>query len=112
MEKIIAACGLDCATCDARIATITNDNNLRIRTAENWSAQFNATITPEMIHCTGCMEEGVKFGHCKDCEIRNCAISNHLQNCAACNNLESCSSIQNIHQYVPEALTNLKSLIN
>ena len=29
MNRFIACCGLDCEKCDARIATITNDNALR-----------------------------------------------------------------------------------
>ena len=29
MNPLIACCGLDCEACDARIATITNDNALR-----------------------------------------------------------------------------------
>jgi hypothetical protein len=53
MEKQIACCGLDCAGCDARIATLANDNELRTKTAEQWKVQFSADITPEMINCTG-----------------------------------------------------------
>ena len=33
MNQPIGCCGLDCETCDARIATITNDNALREKTA-------------------------------------------------------------------------------
>ncbi len=29
MDRLIGCCGLDCEGCDARIATITNDNALR-----------------------------------------------------------------------------------
>jgi hypothetical protein len=110
MEKIIACCGLDCATCDARIATITNDDELRASTAKQWTAQFHADITPEMINCTGCREPGVKFNHCTECEIRNCAIAKGFNTCADCGELESCAIIKSVHQYVPEALENLKSL--
>lgn len=111
MEKIIACCGLDCATCDARIATIANDNELRTQTAEKWKSQFNAAnITPEMINCTGCREAGVKFAHCTQCEIRNCAISKGFHTCAECEKMENCATIKNVHQYVPDALENLKSL--
>ncbi len=34
MEKLISSCGLDCAGCDARNATLANDNELRTKTAE------------------------------------------------------------------------------
>ena len=110
MEKLISCCGLDCATCDARIATIKNDNELRIQTAEKWKVQYNPNLTPDMINCTGCREEGVKFSHCNDCEIRNCVHSKGFQTCADCDKLESCSLVGNIHKYVPDALVNLKSL--
>ena len=75
MEKLISCCGLDCAGCDAHIATMADDNELRTKTAETWKVQFGADITPEMINCTGCREAGVKFAHCSECGIRNCVNS-------------------------------------
>jgi hypothetical protein len=110
MEKVIACCGINCASCDARIATLANDDQLRAQTAEKWKAAFSADITPEMINCTGCREAGVKFSHCAECEIRNCVSSKDFETCADCEKLESCALLVNIHQYLPEALTNLKSL--
>jgi len=110
MEKIIACCGINCASCDARIATLSNNDELRVQTAEKWKAAFSADITPEMINCTGCREAGVKFSHCAECEIRNCVNSKGFETCADCEKLESCALLVNIHQYLPEALTNLKSL--
>ena len=29
MKQLIACCGLDCESCDAHIATVKNDNELR-----------------------------------------------------------------------------------
>jgi hypothetical protein len=110
MEKVIACCGLNCATCDARIATLTNDDNLRAQTAEKWKVAFSADIAPEMINCTGCREAGVKFSHCAECEIRNCVASKNFQTCADCEKLENCVLLVNIHNYAPDALENLKSL--
>jgi hypothetical protein len=111
MEKVISCCGLDCATCDARIATLADDNELRAVTAEKWRVQFSAGITTEMINCTGCREAGIKFAHCGECEIRKCADSLGLQTCAECDKLETCPTVQMVHQYVPDALGNLHSLI-
>ncbi len=37
MNKYIAYCGLDCETCEAREATITNDDELRAKVAKEWS---------------------------------------------------------------------------
>jgi hypothetical protein len=111
MEKRIACCGLDCATCDARIATLADDNELRTQTAEKWKVQHGATsLTPEMINCTGCRETGVKFAHCAECEIRNCVISKGFETCADCDKLENCEITKSLHQFVPEALLNLQSL--
>ena len=93
-----------------RIATVANDDELRARTAEQWKVQFNASITPEMINCTGCREAGVKFNHCTNCEIRNCVKSNNFETCADCDKLDNCSIVGNVHKYVPEALENLKSM--
>lgn len=110
MEKVIACCGLDCATCDARTATINDDMALRIQTAEKWKEQFNPDITPEMINCTGCREPGVKFSHCYQCEIRSCADAKGYASCGSCDQLADCPKLVMVHQYVPDALANLKSL--
>ena len=73
-KKLIACCGLDCETCDARIATITNNDALREKTAALWSKLNAVTITPDMIHCTGCRVEGAKTPFCdKLCPVHNCA---------------------------------------
>lgn len=73
MKQLIACCGLDCESCDARIATVKNDNELREKTAQKWSAMNNAPeITAATINCMGCRTDGVKFAYCSDyCEIRN-----------------------------------------
>jgi len=111
MERLISCCGLNCATCEARIATIANDDVMRKKTAEKWTAQYNApNISPESINCTGCREAGVKFAHCLQCEIRKCAITNNYKTCADCEKLGKCLIVDKLLQYVPEALENLKSL--
>ena len=112
MEKIIACCGLNCATCDARIATVNNDDELRkATTADKWRAQFNASeLSAEMINCTGCREAGAKFSHCEQCEIRNCVKSKGFDTCGDCQEMEKCSLLAGILKYVPDALSNLKSL--
>ena len=37
MKNLIAYCGLDCEKCEARVATINNDNELRKKVAETES---------------------------------------------------------------------------
>lgn len=113
MGKLIACCGLDCSACDARIATISNDDELRKSTAEKWQKEYNATgITAEMINCTGCLEPGVKLGHCLECEIRKCAIAKGYKTCSECSEIETCAIISPVITNVPGALQNLLDLRN
>ena len=104
IEKLIACCGMNCAACDARIATVKNDDVLRAKKAGEWK------IPPELINCLGCRENGVKLGYCEQCEIRKCVISKNFQTCAECDKLENCPKLTKVLQYVPDALENLKSL--
>ena len=36
MNKMIACCGINCETCEARIATIKNDDKMRVEVAKKW----------------------------------------------------------------------------
>lgn len=64
MKNMIAYCGLDCEKCDARIATINNDDVLRAKVARLWTELNQVEITKEMINCTGCRADGVKTPFC------------------------------------------------
>lgn len=44
MDEFISYCGLNCETCDARVATLNNDDGLRERTAKLWSERNGAEI--------------------------------------------------------------------
>ena len=81
-KKYIAYCGLNCATCEARIATINNDDVLREKVAKEWSKLNHVTITKEMINCVGCKIDGVKTPFCESmCPIRMCAINKKVDRC-------------------------------
>jgi hypothetical protein len=110
MKQLIACCGLDCEFCDARIATVNNDNELREKTAKSWSEMFNAPgITAEAINCMGCRTDGVKFGHCNMCEVRTCVSQKGFNTCGDCKELDICQTVAPILQHLPEAKQNLKS---
>jgi hypothetical protein len=111
MEKIIAACGLDCAACKAHIATRTNDQALREATAKEWSVAHNFPFTPEMINCHGCFAtDGVQIGHCSQCEWRACVVGKGYKSCAECTEMTSCAKKADFYQHCPEALANLQAL--
>ena len=110
MRKYIAYCGLDCEKCEARLATINNDNDMRAEVAKKWSTLNGVEITPEMINCTGCRIDGVKTPFCDSlCSIRQCGLSKGYETCADCSELEKCGNVGMIHRNNPVALSNLKS---
>ena len=109
MKQLIACCGIDCEFCDARIATVNNDNELREKTAQQWSVAYNAPITPESINCTGCRTEGVKIAHCSQCEIVKCVKVKGFATCGECGELDTCQVVGFVLQHVPDAKENLLS---
>lgn len=109
MKELIAFCGLDCEACDARRATITNDDTLRRETAEKWAAMNDSPqITPETIECMGCRTEGVKFGYCSMCGIRTCATGKGFETCGSCPEMDVCPTLAPILQHAPGARENLR----
>ena len=103
MNPLTAYCGIDCETCEARIATIKDDNNLREELAKKWSEMFQAEIPVAAINCNGCRMDGVKFSHCNNCEIRKCAQAKNFNTCGDCPELDSCATISQLLEHVPGA---------
>ncbi|HBN13308.1 MAG TPA: hypothetical protein DD415_06805 [Clostridiales bacterium] len=109
MNKLIAYCGLDCARCDAYLATMNDDWELRKKTAKLWGELNNAPILPEHINCQGCRVEGVKTVFCENmCGVRQCALKKGVTTCADCQNLDKCSTVGAILANDLSALKNLK----
>ena len=110
MKDYIAYCGLDCETCDARIATETNDEELRRKVAKLWSEWNAVEITADMIHCSGCRMDGVKTPYCESlCPIRQCAMEREIETCGSCKEMETCEKVGMIIKNNKDALNNLKS---
>ena len=114
MKKInilIGCCGLDCETCDARIATLTNDSALREKTAALWTKLNGVTITPEMINCTGCRAEGPKTPFCdRLCPVHQCVREKRLDTCADCPQMAGCPTLGRIAANSPFVWENLNRL--
>ncbi len=102
MAEMIAFCGIDCAACPALIATRKNDNELRKKTAAEWSKSFGHDFKPEEVNCAGCAAPGVHIGYCDMCEVRKCAQPRKLQNCADCADY-SCEKLDGFLKNVPDA---------
>ena len=109
MKQLIACCGLDCESCDARIATVRNDNELRAKTARLWNELNNSSeITAEAINCMGCRTDGAKTVFCSDmCEIRKCASERGFDTCGECSELDNCLTVGAVFQHDPGAKSNL-----
>ena len=111
MNEYIAYCGLDCETCEARIATVNDDNEMREKVAMLWSELNGVEISPEMINCVGCRIDGVKTPFCDSiCPIRQCASKREYETCADCMELEECEKVKMIHMNNIDALKNLKRI--
>jgi hypothetical protein len=103
-DVILAQCGLECGKCPARIAHLTNDDELRARTAVEWSKAYNADIPPEAISCSGCRVAGEpKISHCSVCEVRLCGVERAQANCGECADYQSCRKIATLHAMMPDA---------
>ena len=109
MKDFIAYCGLDCEKCEARLATINDDDDLRRKVSKEWSELNGVDITPEMINCVGCRIEGVKTVYCDSlCPIRRCAMGKGLQTCGSCSEMAGCGKVSMITGNNDEALENLR----
>jgi len=94
----LAMCGLDCAECDAFVATAKscgelvepNDGAMRQKVAEEWSARYRAKgynrpdLKASDINCYGCLSDGPIFLYCSQCKIRQCGLDKGLKNCQEC----------------------------
>ena len=109
MKDLIAYCGLDCEACEARTATLNDDDAMRAKVAKLWSELNGVTITPEMINCAGCRVDGVKTPYCDAlCPIRQCALARKCDTCGACPEMDACDKLAMITGNNAQALRNLK----
>ena len=110
MNEFIAYCGLDCERCEARLATVNNDEALRRKVAALWSELNGVEIPADSIRCTGCRIDGVKTPYCEFlCPIRACAMEKELETCGACPARKACEKLGAITRNNPEALCRLEA---
>ena len=109
-DRLIACCGLDCGRCEARLATVNDDDGLRRKVAKEWSELNNVEITPEMINCDGCRMDGRRTPFCESmCPIRVCVTSKGYGTCSECPEMESCDKLRMITSTNKEALGRLRA---
>jgi hypothetical protein len=112
MAPSFAVCGIDCAICDAYLATQANDENAKASVAARWQEEYHITgITNAFVTCDGCLSTtGRLGGHCPECELRTCALEKGLASCAYCEDYDSCVKLANFLQFAPMLRDNLEQL--
>ena len=107
----IAYCGLDCEECPVLVATRTNDDRLREKTARDWEKNYAEYIGKDHLessemNCEGCRSESLRFAGCAHCPIRACAVAKSFEGCWACDSYEACGMIQGFHSHSQAAREN------
>ena len=112
MERIIAVCGLDCAECEAYLATQANDEEWKKRVAAGWETTYHI---PEVslidVTCDSCLATSGRLSkHCYECDIRLCGIARGLPNCAYCSDFETCAKLNRFIEFVPAVKSTLTDI--
>lgn len=111
MDRLIGCCGLDCGKCEARAATIANDDALRRKVAKEWGELNGMEFQPEWINCMGCRAEGCKTFYCSElCKIRRCAVSKGYATCGGCAERNVCEVLDELAQNAPEVMEFLEKM--
>jgi len=98
-DPLLAICGLSCVECPAYIATQTDDQELRIQTAKEWSSE-EFSVSPEDLVCDGCTTAaGRIWSWCNQCTVRACALTRQVTTCAACPDY-GCETLESFFQMV------------
>jgi hypothetical protein len=112
MNQLIAFCGLDCAKCEAYLATQANDDAAKERVAAKWRTEYNAPdITLASVTCDGCVTVGGQLGgYCPQCPIRACGVTRQVANCAHCAEYNACDKLAGFFKSVPDARVTLDGI--
>ena len=116
-----AFCGIDCEKCPVRIATLKNDNQLRQKTAKEWSDLYREnlerfgiqSLNVQDINCCGCRSDRGLFIGCASCSIRKCCDDKGFITCASCDDFGSCNLLNafyssEIHQSAKKNLERMR----
>jgi hypothetical protein len=102
MMSLIAACGIDCMTCPAFIATQKNDVEEKKKIAALWSTE-SMVFEPEDIHCEACGSlTGEIMDFCRICDVRRCSMAQNLRTCAGCEGYP-CDKLNRVWERSPKA---------
>ena len=99
MSEMIACCGLVCTDCPTFIATQSDDDEARMKTAAYYKKTYGFDFKPEEINCDGCLSTGGRLiGYCHTCEVRKCCMEKGLVNCSICKE-QPCDKLTRFHDF-------------
>ncbi len=111
MTQYLAYCGIDCAGCEAYLATQANDTAAQRALLEKWRVEYKSPgMTMAAVTCDGCTSTGRLGGYCHECPVRACGVEKGVQNCAYCEDYSGCETLHPFIANVPGALDNLEAL--
>ena len=111
MNTLIAACGLDCARCEAYLATQAKDAAAKEKILARWRVEYNSPdLPPAAVTCDGCLTPGGRAGgYCVQCGIRRCVQKRQLANCSVCSDYP-CPILTGFWKAAPQSRANLEAL--
>ncbi len=112
MNRLIAFCGLDCAQCEAYLATQVNDRAAQERILAKWRVEYSApNMTLADVTCDSCVGlNGRHGGYCGQCPVRACGVERQVANCAYCADYAACEKLAGFFTTVPAAKMTLDEI--
>jgi hypothetical protein len=113
MAKIQAYCGIECAECEAYIATQKDDRAELEAVAKKWAAQFGGKeMGADACVCDGCSTgKRAATAHSLTCGIRVCASKRGVVTCAHCPDY-GCATLQGFFAFAPVLKEKLETIRN
>jgi hypothetical protein len=110
MSTMVACCGLDCARCPSLLATKSDDDAARARTAAFLAEKYGLILEPRDINCDGCLAVGGRLlAYCRGCEVRRCCRAKGLDGCLSCGE-SPCEALERFHAFSPDAKASFDAL--
>ena len=110
MTRMIAFCGLVCSECPTFLATQSDDDVAREKTAAFIAENYGLFFKPEQINCDGCKADSERLiEFCRTCEVRKCGLSRKVDVCIDCPD-QPCEVLQAFHKFSPAAKASYEAL--
>jgi hypothetical protein len=96
MSLRMSACGVVCSECGAYVAGQSSDPAVKERFTKAWRDLYKIDVAPEAMVCSGCQSlDGPVFAVCKDCWVRQCAMSKGIAHCGVCDQFP-CAELERV----------------